>query len=102
LSCSFQEKGNYFLKILLNLDISTIDVYMARKLTSYTQRALQTSTAAVLLNQNVSMWQNCTESHAIRQMTGNLNSFDFIPQSLDAGGVIGVKECILKPWTFVL
>ena len=31
LSCSFQEKGNYFLKILSNLDISTIKVCMARK-----------------------------------------------------------------------
>jgi hypothetical protein len=31
LSCSFQEKGNYFLKILFNLDISTIEVYMAGK-----------------------------------------------------------------------
>jgi hypothetical protein len=31
LSCSFQEKGNYFLKILLSLDISTIEVYMTRK-----------------------------------------------------------------------
>ncbi len=31
MSCSFQEKGNYFLKILSNLDISTIKVYMARK-----------------------------------------------------------------------
>jgi hypothetical protein len=27
----FQEKGNYFLNILLNLDIRTIEVYMARK-----------------------------------------------------------------------
>jgi hypothetical protein len=32
LSCSFQEKGNYFLTIPSNLDISTIEVYMARKL----------------------------------------------------------------------
>jgi hypothetical protein len=30
-ACSFQERGNYFLKILLNFDISTIEVYMARK-----------------------------------------------------------------------
>jgi hypothetical protein len=31
LSCSFLEKENYFLKILFNLDVSTIEVYMARK-----------------------------------------------------------------------
>ncbi len=30
-SCSIQEKGNYFLKIQSNLDISTIEVYMERK-----------------------------------------------------------------------
>ncbi len=31
LSCSFLEKENYLLKIMTNLDISTIEVYMARK-----------------------------------------------------------------------
>jgi hypothetical protein len=31
MSCSVQEKGSYFLKILSNLDISTMEVCMARK-----------------------------------------------------------------------
>jgi hypothetical protein len=31
MSCSFQVKGNYLLKILSNLDNSTIELYMARK-----------------------------------------------------------------------
>jgi hypothetical protein len=36
------------------------------------------------------------------EVTGNLNLFILIPKSLDARGLIGVKECILKPQTFVL
>jgi hypothetical protein len=51
LSSSFQEKGNYFLKILSNLDISTIEVYIARKPSPPILKALQTSAAAVVLNQ---------------------------------------------------
>ncbi len=44
-------KVNHFLKILSNLDISTVKVYMAKKaFPSIIQRALQTSAAAVVLN----------------------------------------------------
>jgi hypothetical protein len=54
LSCSFQEKGNYLLKMLSNLDISTTEVYMARK---HSPRILKgrfrpAQAAAVVLNQN--------------------------------------------------
>jgi hypothetical protein len=75
LSCSFQKKGNYFLKILSNLDISAICLCMRRKqvFTSYTQRAPQTHAAAVVLNQNCL----CAEMLALRvpefKLTGNLN-----------------------------
>ena len=54
LSCSFQEKGNYFLKILSKLDISTIEVYMARKYSPRIpkERFRPAPAAAVVLNQN--------------------------------------------------
>jgi hypothetical protein len=54
LSCSFQEKGNYFLKILSKLDISTIEVYMARKHSPRIpkERFRPAPAAAVVLNQN--------------------------------------------------
>jgi hypothetical protein len=66
-------------------------VYGEKAFTSNTQRALQTSpTAAADLNQIVD------------DRTGNLKSINLFPKSLDARGMIGVKECILKPRTFVL
>jgi hypothetical protein len=60
------------LKIPLNLDISTIVLHMARKqvFTSNTQGLLQTSTAAVLLNQNC--WCGNVAGNLSVEVTGNL------------------------------
>ncbi len=56
-------------------------VYGEKAFTSNTQRALQTRAAAVLLNQNLLMWQGAGNLHSV-VMTGNLNLFDFISQVL--------------------
>jgi hypothetical protein len=43
------------------------------------------------------------QNQIVDDRTGNLNLFLILfPKSLDARGMIGVKECILKPRTFVL
>jgi hypothetical protein len=54
LSCSFQEKGNYLLKNPSKLDISTIEVYTARKHSPQIpkERSRPALAAAVVLNQN--------------------------------------------------
>ncbi len=56
LSCSFQEKGNYLLKIMSKLDISTLEVYMARKhsprIPEEHFKFRPAPAAAVVLNQN--------------------------------------------------
>ena len=73
-------------------------VYGEKAFTYNTQRALQTSADAVLLNQNLSMWQARQSAGKLAPL-GNLNLFDFNSQ---VPGLIGVNACILKPRTFVL
>ncbi len=64
LSCSFQQKGNSFLKIPSNLDMGIIEVYIARNHSP--QRAL--------------IWNACVVVPVFK-LTGNLNYFILFPKS---------------------
>jgi hypothetical protein len=97
LSCSFQEKANYFLKFLSNLDINTIEVYMARK------HAPVISKERLKPEQQLLFWNlNCRSARMLAllvpefKLTGNLNLFDFIPQVLRCQGIDRGKSKYFK------
>jgi hypothetical protein len=106
LSCSFQEKENYILKILSKLDISTIEVYMARKHSPQIPKEhfRPAQAAAVILNQNGrcagKFVQGLCGLCGARYQTDR--KFKFILFYFPSQGLIGVKACILNPGTFVL
>jgi hypothetical protein len=75
-----------------NLDISTSEVYMARKHSPLIpkERFRPVQAAAAVLNQNCL----CAEFLQESKVTGNLNLLKFNSKSLDVRGLIGVKACI--------
>ncbi len=80
--------------MLSNLDISTSEVYMARKHSPLRpkERFRPAPAAAAVLNQNC----RCAES----KVTGNLDLLNFNSKSLDVRGLIGVNESMYFPKRF--
>jgi hypothetical protein len=103
LSCSFQEKGNYFLKIPSNLDVSAIEVLSCIWRESihleYPKSASRTSADSSCCTKSKLLM---TGNYLSVKVTGNLRVFYFISQALRCQGVDRGKKYILKPWAFDL
>jgi hypothetical protein len=89
LSCSFQEKGNYLLKIQSKLDISTIEVYMARKHSPRIPKVRSRPAQQLFFWIKIVVVQEslCRVCAVLEiKLTGNLNLFNFNSQVLMPGG----------------